>query len=218
MRLRRVLTSLKRLADKRASRTCRTGTGSTLRKRLACRWRNLQKVPSPWAGNHELGRRALGHRLVRGPYAGVVKDEPSQVTSARWTRGFGTSTTGDMWTPSALSCSTHAAPPGARSRSGASRRRSSSNARALRCCVPHWCMTSYVDEAVRQGLVFVLRAADDERTSSRRPEHGARAIGKRNPALNAAAVTVARRLAELTKCRGRGGGEGRAGGNSRVPG
>jgi len=48
-----------------------------------------------------------------------------------------------------------------------------------------------------QGLRFIERAADDERHFVKKAVNMAlRAVGKRNPALNAAAVTVARRLAE----------------------
>ncbi len=48
-----------------------------------------------------------------------------------------------------------------------------------------------------QGLRFIERAADDERHFVKKGVNMAlRAVGKRNPALNAAAVTVARRLAE----------------------
>jgi len=52
------------------------------------------------------------------------------------------------------------------------------------------------DEPFAQGLLLVERAANDERNFVRKSVNMAlRAIGKRNPALNAAAVTVARRLA-----------------------
>lgn len=53
------------------------------------------------------------------------------------------------------------------------------------------------DEPFLQGLVFVERAADDERHFIKKAVNMAlRAVGKRNLALNVAAVTVARRLAE----------------------
>jgi 3-methyladenine DNA glycosylase AlkD len=53
------------------------------------------------------------------------------------------------------------------------------------------------DELFARGLLFVERAAGDERHFVKKAVNMAlRAIGKRNPALNAAAVTVARRLAE----------------------
>jgi 3-methyladenine DNA glycosylase AlkD len=51
------------------------------------------------------------------------------------------------------------------------------------------------DEPFAQGLLLVERAATDERHFVKKAVNMAlRAIGKRNPALNAAAVTVARRL------------------------
>jgi 3-methyladenine DNA glycosylase AlkD len=53
------------------------------------------------------------------------------------------------------------------------------------------------DEAFVQGLLLVERAASDDRNFVKKAVNMAlRAIGKRNPALNAAALTVARRLAD----------------------
>ena len=55
------------------------------------------------------------------------------------------------------------------------------------------------DKPFLEGLVLIERAATDERHFVKKAVNMAlRAIGKRNPALNAAAVTVARRLAEST--------------------
>jgi 3-methyladenine DNA glycosylase AlkD len=53
------------------------------------------------------------------------------------------------------------------------------------------------DEPFAQGLLKVELAATDERHFVKKSVNMAlRAVGKRNPALNAAAVTVARRLAD----------------------
>ena len=53
------------------------------------------------------------------------------------------------------------------------------------------------DQAFVQGLLLIERAASDDRNFVKKAVNMAlRAIGKRNPALNAAAVTVARRLAD----------------------
>jgi 3-methyladenine DNA glycosylase AlkD len=53
------------------------------------------------------------------------------------------------------------------------------------------------DAAFAKGLIFIERAATDHRHFVKRAVNMAlRAIGKRNPALNVAAVTVARRLAD----------------------
>jgi 3-methyladenine DNA glycosylase AlkD len=53
------------------------------------------------------------------------------------------------------------------------------------------------DELFAKGLVLIERAASDERHFVKKAVNMAlRAVGKRNPALNAAAVTVARRLAD----------------------
>jgi len=63
-----------------------------------------------------------------------------------------------------------------------------------------WSLTvhdkSAADEAFERGLVLVEREADDQRHFVKKATNMAlRAIGKRNLALNAAAVRVARRLA-----------------------
>jgi 3-methyladenine DNA glycosylase AlkD len=53
------------------------------------------------------------------------------------------------------------------------------------------------DERFVQGLRLIERATDDDRNFVKKAVNMAlRVIGKRNPALNAAAVTVARRLAD----------------------
>ena len=64
-----------------------------------------------------------------------------------------------------------------------------------------WALTVHdrnaADASFAEGLRFIERAATDERNFVKKAVNMAlRAIGKRNPALNAAAVTVARRLAD----------------------
>ena len=60
------------------------------------------------------------------------------------------------------------------------------------------------DEPFLQGLAFVERAADDERHFVKKAVNMAlRAVGKRNLALNAAAVSVARRLADSSSAAAR---------------
>ena len=64
-----------------------------------------------------------------------------------------------------------------------------------------WSLTvhdkSAADEAFKQGLLLIEREAGDERHFVKKATNMAlRAIGKRNRALNSAAVVVARRLAE----------------------
>jgi 3-methyladenine DNA glycosylase AlkD len=60
------------------------------------------------------------------------------------------------------------------------------------------------DEPFAEGLLFVERAAGEERHFVKKSVNMAlRAIGKRNPALNAAAVAVARRLADSTQAAAR---------------
>jgi len=67
-----------------------------------------------------------------------------------------------------------------------------------------WSLTvhdkSATDAQFVEGLAFIERAASDERNFVKKAVNMAlRAIGKRNPALNANAVATARRLAESTQ-------------------
>ena len=73
------------------------------------------------------------------------------------------------------------------------------------------------DAPFARGLLFIERAASDERNFVKKAVNMAlRSIGKRSPALNAAAVTVARRLAASPEAAPRGWGRTRSG-SSRVP-
>jgi len=57
------------------------------------------------------------------------------------------------------------------------------------------------DEPFIQGLTLIERAASDERNFVKKSANMAlRAIGKRNCTLNAAAISVARRLADSPDC------------------
>ena len=127
-------------------------------------------------------------------------DEPARVTPAqmdRWCRDF------DNWAICDTVCfhlfdrTPHAWAKVAQwSRRGAT---SSSSARRSRCWRA-WPCTTRPPPTSRssRGLPLIERAADDERNFVKKAVNWAlRAIGKRNPALNAAAVTVARRLADL---------------------
>jgi 3-methyladenine DNA glycosylase AlkD len=67
-----------------------------------------------------------------------------------------------------------------------------------------WALTVHdkhaADTSFIEGLRFIESAATDERNFVKKAVNMAlRAIGKRNPALNAAAVTVARRLADSSQ-------------------
>ena len=71
-----------------------------------------------------------------------------------------------------------------------------------------WSLTVHdkrgADEAFEQGLVLIEREAGDERHFVKKATNMAlRAVGKRNRALNAAAVVVARRLAASEKASAR---------------
>ena len=144
-------------------------------------------------------RRALGDRLVRGPHAGRVRRR----AGARHARADGPLVPrlrqlGHLRHGLLPPVRPHAARLGARSRSGRAGATSSSSARPSRC----WRASPLHDKQRRRRAVrsqacrSIERAAADERNFVKKAVNWAlRAIGKRNAALHAAAVAVARRLA-----------------------
>ena len=160
---------------------------------------NLKVLAKQARAESRAGRRTLGHRLVRGPHAGSVGRRAGPCHARRrWTAGAGTSTTGASATPCALPCSTARRTPGRRSRSGPAGAMSSSSARPLRCCGGSRCMTSAPTTRRSSEPCHSSNAppAIDRHFVKKAVNMALRAIGKRNLALNAAAVAVARRLAD----------------------
>ena len=144
-------------------------------------------------------RRALGHRLVRGPHARPRSSTSRRASRRRrWTAGAGTSTTGPSATP--LCFHLFDRTPHAWGKVAQwSGKRDEFVKRAAFALL--WGLTVHDkqagDEPFGQGLRLIERAATDERNFVKKAVNMAlRAIGKRNPALNAAAVAVARRLAD----------------------
>jgi 3-methyladenine DNA glycosylase AlkD len=142
-------------------------------------------------------RRALGHRLVRGSDAASFVDDPALVTAAqmdRWCRDF------DNWAICDTVCfalfdRTLYAWPKVAQWSG---RRDEFVKRAAFALL--WGLTMHdkrADDApFVESLHLVERAADDDRNFVKKSVNMAlRAIGKRSPALHAAALAVAKRLA-----------------------
>ena len=107
-----------------------------------------------------------------------------------------TLTTGQSSTPSASTCSIAHRPHGSSFRNGPKRNLSSKNAFALL-----WSLSVHdkeaLDESFRKCLRFIERGAEDDRNFVKKAVNMAlRAIGKRNVALNAAAIEAAQRLAK----------------------
>ncbi len=148
--------------------------------------------------NHVLAATLWRSGIYEARMLSAFIDEPARVTSAqmeRWCADF------DNWAICDTLCfhlfdrTAHAWPKVAqwRKRPGEFQKRA---AFALL-----WALTVHDKDAgdvqFREGLGFVVEAANDERNFVKKAVNMAlRAIGKRNPALNNSAIKVARRLAE----------------------
>jgi 3-methyladenine DNA glycosylase AlkD len=193
-----VLASLKHLADKRVLEDMSGRYGVFTSKAFGVSMGNLQKVAKPLGRNHELAAGLWDSGWYEARMLASLIDEPSQVTSAQmdaWVRDF------DNWGICDTVCFKlfDRTPHAWRKVTQWSNREAEFVKRAAFALL--WALTVHDklagDEQFRQGLVFVLRAAGDERHFVKKAVNMAlRAIGKRNPALNAAAVTIARRLAD----------------------
>ena len=142
-------------------------------------------------------RRALGHRLVRGAHADIVRRRArASHTAPRWTAGAATSTTGPSATPSASTCSIARRTPGARSSSGAERDEFQKRA-AFALLASLALHDKSAGRAVRREPgAHRARGCRRAQLRQERRQLGAPRVGRRNAALNAKAVTLARRLSE----------------------
>lgn len=193
-----VLESLERLSDKRIREDMSKRYGVYTNKAFGVSMSNIQKVAKPLGRNHELAAALWETGWYEARMMTSFVDEPSRVTAAqmdRWCRDF------DNWgivdtlcfnlfdrTPHAWSKVTQW-----------STQEAEFVKRAAFALL--WSLTVHDklagDEPFLEGLVFIERAAEDERHFVKKAVNMAlRAVGKRNAALNAAAVTVARRLAD----------------------
>ena len=148
--------------------------------------------------NHELALALWDTEVYEARMLTSFVDDPARVTSAqmdRWCRDF------DNWAIVDTLCfhlfdrTPHAWAKVAQW----SDRREEFEKRAAFALL--WALTVHdkqsADASFIEGLRLIERAATDERNFVKKAVNMAlRAIGKRNPALNAAAVTVARRLAD----------------------
>jgi 3-methyladenine DNA glycosylase AlkD len=196
-----VLTSLKRLSDKRVLEDMSKRYGIHTTKAFGVSMANIQKVAKPLGRNHELAAALWETGWYEARMLTSFVDEPSSVTSAQmdaWVRDF------DNWGICDTLCFNlfDRTPHAWRKVAQWSKQEAEFVKRAGFALL--WSLTVHdkvaSDEQFRQGLVLILRAANDERHFVKKAVNMAlRAIGKRNPALNAAAVTVARRLAEASE-------------------
>jgi 3-methyladenine DNA glycosylase AlkD len=195
-----VLTSLQDLAEKRVLEDMSKRYGIYTSKAFGVSMSNIQKVAKPLGRDHELAAALWETGWYEARMLTSFVDEPARVTSAQmdaWVRDFDNwgicdtlcfnlfDRTPHAWRKVAQWCKQE---PEFVKRTGFA---------LLWSLTVHDKLAS--DEQFRQGLVFILRGADDERHFVKKAVNMAlRAIGKRNPALNKAAVAVARRLADST--------------------
>ena len=158
---------------------------------------NIQVLAKRLGRSHELAAKLWDTGCYEARMLTAYVDEPARVTSAqmdRWCRDF------DNWAICDTLCfalwdrTPHA---WAKVAKWASQREEFAKRAAFALL---WGLTVHDkvanDEQFVQGLALIERAASDERNFVKKAVNIAlRAIGKRNPALNAAAVKVARRLA-----------------------
>ncbi|HWO02480.1 MAG TPA: DNA alkylation repair protein [Blastocatellia bacterium] len=193
-----VLKSLERLADKRVLADMSGRYGIYTTKAFGVSMSNIQKVAKPLGRNHELAAALWETGWYEARMLTSFVDDPARVTSAQmdaWRRDF------DNWGIVDTLCFNlfDRTPHAWRKVEQWSKQEAEFVKRAGFALL--WSLTVHdktaVDAQFLQGLVFIEHAATDERHFVKKSVNMAlRAVGKRNPALNTAAVTVARRLAD----------------------
>jgi 3-methyladenine DNA glycosylase AlkD len=167
-------------------------------KALGVSMKDIKALGKKLGRNHALAAALWDTGVYEARMAASFVDDPAQVTAAqmdRWCKDF------DNWAfCDALSFNLFDRTPHAWSkvRQWSSRRNEFEKRTAFALL---WSLTVHDkkagDQPFLEGLVLVERAAGDERHFVTKAVNMAlRAIGKRNRALNAAAVAVARRLAD----------------------
>ena len=161
---------------------------------------NIQKLAKQLGRSHELAAELWKTGWYEARMLTAYVDEPERVTSAqmdRWARDF------DNWAICDTLCFAlwDRTPHAWAKVSQWSGQRAEFVKRSAFAML--WGLTVHDKQAGDQpfldGLVLIERAAADERHFVKKAVNMAlRAVGKRNPRLNAAAVAVARRLAETT--------------------
>ena len=191
-----IVASLKRLATK-ATRDGMARYGLPSDKAFGVPVGAIQKLAKRLGRNHELAAALWDTGWYEARMLAAFLDEPARVKPAqmdRWCRDF------DNWGICDTVCFHlfDKTPHAFRKVAEWYDRRDEFVKRAafalMACLALH--DKSAADEPFARSLLFVERAADDERNFVKKGVSWAlRAIGERNPALNAAAVTAAQRLA-----------------------
>jgi 3-methyladenine DNA glycosylase AlkD len=189
------LKSLKRMAN-RKTREGMARYGIPSDNAFGVSMADIQKLAKRLGRNHELAAKLWGTGWLEARMLTAYVDDPARVTSAqmdRWCRDFDNWAIVDTLCFALFDRTPHAWSKVARW----SNRREEFARRAAFALL--WALTVHdkfaCDEQFARALLLVERAATDERRYvSKAVNMALRAIGKRNPALNAAAVAVARRL------------------------
>lgn len=166
---------------------------------------NIKLLAKRLGRNHELAAALWHTGLYEARMLATLIDEPARVTSAqldRWCRDF------DNWGICDTACFAlfdRTSYAWAKVALWSSKRDEFVKRAAFALL---WSLTVHDklagDDQFTQGLILVEREAGDERNFVKKAVNMAlRAIGKRNPALNAAAVVVARRLSTSPKAAAR---------------
>jgi 3-methyladenine DNA glycosylase AlkD len=193
-----VLTSLKRLADKRVLKDMSERYGIYTNKAFGVSMSNIQKVAKPLGRNHKLAAALWETGWYEARMATSFIDDPALVTAVqmdRWAGDFDNWGIVDTLCFNLFDRTSHAWGKVAQW----CKREDEFVKRAGFALL--WSLTVHdklaADEKFLEGLSFIERGARDERHFVKKAVNMAlRAVGKRNPALNAASVTVARRLAD----------------------
>ena len=159
---------------------------------------NIQKVAKPLGRNHELALALWETGWYEARMLTSFVDEPVRVTPSqmdRWCRDFDNWGIVDTLCFNLFDRTPHA---WVKVREWSNQEGEFVKRAAFALL---WALTVHDkvagDDQFIQGLALIERAAADERHFVKKAVNMAlRAVGKRNPALNRAAVTVARRLAE----------------------
>ena len=200
-----VLTSLKRVADKRVLDDMSGRYAIYTSKAFGVSMSNMNLLAKRLGRNHELAAALWDTGWYEARMLSSLIDEPAHVTPAQmdaWVGDF------DNWGICDTVCFKlfDRTPHAWRKVRQWSNQEAEFVKRAGFALL--WSLTVHDklagDEPFLQGLVFIERAAGDERHFVKKAVNMAlRAIGKRNLALNAAAVTVARRLADSSNAASR---------------
>ena len=200
-----VLKSLKRVAEKRVLEDMSKRYGIYTTKAVGVSMSNIQKVAKPIGRNHELAAALWETGWYEARMMTSFVDEPSLVTSAQmdaWVRDF------DNWGICDTLCFNlfDRTPHAWRKVTQWSKQEAEFIKRAGFALL--WSLTVHDkiagDEPFLKGLILIERGATDERHFVKKAVNMAlRAVGKRNPALNAAAIVVARRLADSSNASAR---------------